>query len=52
METLSGVSAVAASLPNAIASQLGPIANAITEGAMDAVQADNPCINWNVTPEG
>lgn len=51
MESLLGVSALAASLPNAIASQLGLIANAITEGAMDAIQADNPCINWNATPE-
>jgi hypothetical protein len=43
MESLLAASAIAASLPGAIATQLGLIANSITLGVADAYRADNPC---------
>jgi len=43
MESVLAASTLAASLPAAIAGQLGPIANAITLGMMDVFRADSPC---------
>jgi hypothetical protein len=43
MESLLAASTLAASLPSAIATQLGLIANAITLGIIDVYRADAPC---------
>jgi hypothetical protein len=43
MESLLTASTIAATLPAAIASQLGLIANSITLGAIDVYRADSPC---------
>ncbi len=43
MESLVTASTIVATLPAAIAGQLGLIANAITLGVIDVYRADNPC---------
>jgi hypothetical protein len=43
MESLLTASTLAASLPSAIAAQLGLVANAITLGVIDVYRADSPC---------
>lgn len=45
-ESLIAIASMAAGLPAVLGEQLGLAANGMTLGAMDAVRADNPCINW------
>lgn len=49
-ESLNVLAGIVGGLPGAIAVQLDAVGNAITLGAMDAIRADNPCVNWSAPP--